>query len=216
MFVVFEGLDGVGKSTQVELLRDALDLRRIPREVVREPGGCEISEDIRSLLLAYRSEDMTEISSFLLFCASRAEVTKQVIVPALQKGLWVISDRYTGSSYAYQGLGNLLVLTLGSTILSILCRESALEVIPDVVFLLHDTDHERLLQFRQDHLKVTDPRDQESDDFYKRVLIGYNEYSSPEFKSYYPDYYKHIVVIPPYGTPEEVHQQVWDALKQLT
>jgi len=103
MFVTFEGIDGSGKTTQVELLR--AELERRGREVLatREPGGTELGEGIRQLLL--HGVDMTPWAEAALFAAARAELVAEQIRPALERGAWVLSDRYFDSSLAYQGVG---------------------------------------------------------------------------------------------------------------
>src|SRR6266508_525413 len=102
MFVTFEGLDGTGKTTQVELLRAQLESEG--REVVatREPGGTPVGERIRELLLG--GTEMAPWTEATLFAASRAELVEQVIGPALERGADVVCDRYIDSSLAYQGL----------------------------------------------------------------------------------------------------------------
>src|SRR3954469_8642143 len=101
MFITFEGIDGSGKSTQVELLRTALEAEG--REVVatREPGGTPLGEEIRALLL--RGPEMGPWPEAALFAAARAELVERVIQPALERGADVICDRYIDSSLAYQG-----------------------------------------------------------------------------------------------------------------
>lgn len=102
MFVTFEGVDGSGKSTQAELLRDALAAEG--REVVltREPGGTDVGEGVRELVL--NGPEMTPWAEAALFAAARAELVATVIRPALDRGADVIADRYVDSSLAYQGI----------------------------------------------------------------------------------------------------------------
>ena len=103
MFVSFEGVDGSGKTTQVELL--AAELREAGRAVVvaREPGGTPLGESIRELLLAGAA--ISPWTEAALFAAARAELVEKVVAPALERGAWVVCDRYVDSSLAYQGVG---------------------------------------------------------------------------------------------------------------
>lgn len=103
MFVTFEGIDGSGKTTQVELLRTELERRGEEVVATREPGGTELGEGIRQVLL--QGPGMTAWAEALLFAAARAELVAERIRPALERGAWVLSDRYFDSSLAYQGIG---------------------------------------------------------------------------------------------------------------
>ncbi|HPM04927.1 MAG TPA: dTMP kinase, partial [Candidatus Cloacimonas sp.] len=103
LFITFEGIEGSGKSTQVKLLVKALQKRNLPYLTTREPGGTEIAEAIRSILLNPLYANMTPETELLLYCASRAQHTAELIIPALENGSIVICDRYFDSTYAYQG-----------------------------------------------------------------------------------------------------------------
>ena len=130
MFVSFEGLDGAGKTTQVELLAEAL--LREGREVVatREPGGTPLGEELRRLLL--HAEDMAPWAEAALFAAARAELVHRVIRPALERGADVICDRYVDSSLAYQGIAR----ELGVEAVLALNRPLIGDAMPDRTFLL--------------------------------------------------------------------------------
>ena len=104
-FISFEGIDGSGKSTQAKLLIERLNSNSIETCFVREPGGTKISEEIRNILLDDRAEEISSRTEALLMCASRAQLTKNIITPELQAGKWVIADRYSDSTLAYQGGG---------------------------------------------------------------------------------------------------------------
>ncbi|RMF06307.1 MAG: dTMP kinase [Candidatus Neomarinimicrobiota bacterium] len=104
-FITFEGIDGCGKSTQVDLLAQRLQNQGISVLCVREPGGTEASEAIRNILLHRRDLLLTGRTEALLMCAARAQLTANKILPALAAGTWVISDRYSDSTLAYQGAG---------------------------------------------------------------------------------------------------------------
>ena len=105
LFISFEGIDGCGKSTQAQLLMDKLEKDGIIAMLVREPGGSTISEEIRKILLKTRSDTMSARAEALLMTASRAQLTKDTILPALEEGTCVIADRYQDSTLAYQGGG---------------------------------------------------------------------------------------------------------------
>lgn len=98
-FITFEGIDGAGKSTQIDVIESALKARGIEVVRTREPGGTPLGETIREKLLTVKMDPSTET---LLFFASRAEHIAQVIEPALARGAWVLSDRFTDATYAYQ------------------------------------------------------------------------------------------------------------------
>ncbi len=110
MFITFEGIDFSGKSTQISLLRQRLEEMGHDTLVVREPGGTVISEHIRALLLDPSFVHMDPVSEFLLFSASRSQLVREVIRPALNRGTLVIADRFFDSSTAYQGYGRGLEL----------------------------------------------------------------------------------------------------------
>ena len=105
VFISFEGIDGCGKSTQVQMLLSKLDQEEIKCKLVREPGGSNISEEIRNVLLKNRPESMDPRTEALLMTASRAQLTKEKIIPALESGTCIIADRYKDSTLAYQGGG---------------------------------------------------------------------------------------------------------------
>ncbi|MDX1253032.1 MAG: dTMP kinase [Gammaproteobacteria bacterium] len=104
-FIVIEGIEGVGKSTNLEFIRQELEAEGKRVVVTREPGGTPLGEEIRSLVLSHREDGMASDTELLLMFAARAEHLAKVIVPALAAGRWVLSDRFTDATYAYQGGG---------------------------------------------------------------------------------------------------------------
>lgn len=104
-FIVVEGIEGAGKSTQLETLRERLTAVGLPVVCTREPGGTPLGEELRELLLRPRAEGIAEDAELLLMFAARAEHIVRVIEPALARGNWVLCDRFTDASYAYQGGG---------------------------------------------------------------------------------------------------------------
>ena len=104
-FITVEGGEGVGKSTNIRELQSWLERRHIPYLLTREPGGTPLAESIRELLLDTREESVAGTTELLLIFAARAQHLAQVIEPALARGEWVICDRFTDATYAYQGGG---------------------------------------------------------------------------------------------------------------
>ncbi|HDK02598.1 MAG TPA: dTMP kinase, partial [Gammaproteobacteria bacterium] len=103
--ITVEGIEGVGKSTHLDFLRRSLEAHGITVTVTREPGGTPLGEGIRALLLDHRHDDMAQDAELLLLFAARAQHIARVIRPALAAGHWVLCDRFTDATYAYQGAG---------------------------------------------------------------------------------------------------------------
>jgi dTMP kinase len=198
VFVTFEGLDGSGTTTQTELLRQ--HLAEIGREVVatREPGGTELGERIRELVLAG-----TEISPWAeaaLFAAARAELVAEVIQPALERGVDVVCDRYLDSSLAYQGLAR----GLGVDRVLALNVNAIRGVLPDVTFLLLlDPD-----EARGRSGPPADRIEREGDDFLRAVDKAYRELGSI--------FAGRIVTIDASRPVDEVAKEVRDQLPRLS
>jgi dTMP kinase len=165
-FITFEGIEGSGKSSQIRLLADALKARGIKYILTREPGGPPISERIRALLLDPQNKEMSSETELLLYCASRAQHTSEVILPALASGVHVICDRYYDSSYAYQGAAR----SLDKEIIRILTAFSTYSTDPDRTFLL-DLPVEQSLSRIQD--RELDRLEQESLSFHVKVREQY-------------------------------------------
>ena len=132
LFISFEGVDGCGKSTQVKLLRDKIRSEGRKVELVREPGGLKISEEIRKILLNPDNSAMNFETEALLMTASRAQLTEEVIRPLLVKGFFVIADRFSDSTLAYQGGGRKLDLNILKKINSFATKN----LVPDITFLI--------------------------------------------------------------------------------
>lgn len=105
LFLTVEGAEGVGKSTNIAFIRSTLESKGIEVVVTREPGGTDMAEEIRAVLLKNRTEPVAENAELLLMFAARAQHIESLIKPALAAGKWVISDRFTDATYAYQGGG---------------------------------------------------------------------------------------------------------------
>ncbi len=104
-FITLEGVEGAGKSTAMQFIADHLTAKDIEFVRTREPGGTIIAEEIRKVILAHYPETMCPYTELLLYFAGRAQHVTEVIKPALAEGKWVVSDRFTDASYAYQGIG---------------------------------------------------------------------------------------------------------------
>ncbi len=104
-FITIEGTEGVGKSTNVAYVKARIEAAGIELVLTREPGGTALAEQIRSMILEPREEAIAVDTELLLVFAARAQHIKQVIKPALERGAWVLSDRFTDATYAYQGFG---------------------------------------------------------------------------------------------------------------
>jgi dTMP kinase len=207
LFITFEGNEGCGKSTQVPLL--ASRLRQFGRNVIelREPGGTPIGEEVRHTLKhSAHNEAMTPETELLLMNASRAQLVREIIEPALQSGHVVICDRFYDSTTAYQGYGRGLPLQVVKHI-----TDFAVGTIrPDITFLLQLPLEitEARLRDRQANLPfVRDRMEQADRAFFARVSQGYDTIAEQE-----PCRIKKIDGT---GDTTEVHQRIWEMLKPL-
>ena len=166
MLINFEGIDGCGKSTQIHLLKQYLEERGRMVQVYREPGGTSIAEEIRSILLDSKNE-VSAISELLLFSAARAQLVQEKILPALERGITVILDRFYDSTTAYQGYGR-SVLPIDEIIL--LNKMASHGLVPEITFYLR-ISQELALQRRKE--RAQDRMEMAGNDFYSRVLKGY-------------------------------------------
>lgn len=105
VFITFEGIEGCGKSTQVKIIASTLQERGLPVVVTREPGGCPIADQIRSILLDAKNTALVATAELMLYAAARAQHVQDVILPALKAGKVVLCDRFSDSTFAYQGYG---------------------------------------------------------------------------------------------------------------
>ncbi len=131
-FLTLEGLEGVGKTTNLDFVRAWLEERGIPFRVTREPGGTPLAEALRDLLLAPREEPVDPWCELLMIFAARAQHLNTLIEPALARGTWVLCDRFTDATYAYQGAGRGLPLESIATLEQLVQGELQ----PDCTFLL--------------------------------------------------------------------------------
>ena len=166
MLITFEGIDGSGKSTQIELLKNYLLSKGKQVLTFREPGGTPFAEKIREILLDHHIE-INAISELLLFESARADLTEKNIIPAIKEGKIVILDRYFDSTTAYQGFGRGLDLTF----IESLNKQATFYTIPDITFYLripYSVSLERRKQ-KIDRMELA------GDDFYHRLIDGYDK-----------------------------------------
>lgn len=178
-FLTVEGIEGVGKTTNLEFLRAALQARGLEVEVTREPGGTEVAEAIRRVLLAPELPAMHAHTELLLMFAARAEHLERRIKPALAAGRWVLCDRFTDATYAYQGAGR------GVTAARIAVLEEWVQggLRPDATVLLDAPAEVGLARARK--RGAEDRFEGEALAFFERVRACYLERAAREPQRYY-------------------------------
>jgi dTMP kinase len=195
LFISLEGVDGSGKSTQARLLVEALGPQTVP---IREPGGTDAAERIRELL-ADPSLELDPFAELLLFCAARADLTAQVIRPALEAGRDIVSDRFSDSSVAYQGAAR--GLGVGEVIS--LCDNATDGLWPDLTLLLRVDPEVGLGRAGgEDRLEA------EGLDLQRAVAEAYEEIAVIASDR--------VVVIDGTGTVEEVRERVMEAVRKAS
>ncbi len=168
-FLTIEGTEGVGKSTNLAFVRDWLCARGLDVIVTREPGGTPMAEEVRSLLLSKRDEPVDETAELLLVFAARAQHLAQVIKPALARGTWVLSDRFTDATYAYQGGGR----GLNKQVIEQLEQLVQGDLRPDLTLIL-DIDVESGLNRARQRGEL-DRFESETISFFERVRKAYQQ-----------------------------------------
>lgn len=174
LFITVEGGEGVGKSTNIEVIKSYLDRHEIPYILTREPGGTLIAEKIRRLILDSQEEDFDPTCELLLVFAARAQHLNQLIKPALESGTWVICDRFTDATYAYQGAGR----KLDSKLIASLEQLVQQELRPDLTVIL-DLDPEIGLQRARERGEL-DRIEQEAIEFFRSVRECYLQIASQD------------------------------------
>lgn len=202
MFLTLEGVDFSGKTTQARLLVDRLS-REQPVCFLREPGGTQISERIREILLDRKHLELTDEAEFLLFSASRAQLVAQVIRPALQRGEMVICDRYYDSSTVYQGYGRGLNLHSVRTINAFATGT----LVPDLTIFV-DIPVEEIERRKIAAGKGYDRMESSGREFFERVRAGYCALCADE-----PD---RVLRVDGMRPVETIHREILDIVARKT
>jgi dTMP kinase len=210
-FITFEGLDGCGKSTQLNRLAQVLEGEGIPVVTARQPGGTALGEQVRSILLNSRTQGLTDLAELALFFAARAQLIDDVILPSLDEGKFVLVDRFTDSSEAYQGGGRGLGSEAVLAAHKILCRNFN----PDMTVLM-DSDPSASVARARRRNKQTTARDgqeadenrfeQESREFFERVHETYLKIAAREAKRVY--------MVDARRDPDTVHAEIVREVKK--
>ena len=169
LFIVMEGPDGSGKTTQINLLKEYLEEAGYECLITREPGGTVIGEEVRQLILNPEHKEMSPVTEMLLYAASRAQLVHEVIGPALEEGKIVISDRFVDSSIVYQGIAR----KLGISTVSAVNAPGIGIYRPDGIFFMDVSEAEGLR--RKKEQKNLDRMEQEGIDFHHMVSEGYRK-----------------------------------------
>lgn len=171
-FITIEGVEGAGKSTLWRKLKSSLESSGIPCRFVREPGGTKLGETIRKILLR-ENLDIHPESELFLYAASRVQLVASIIKSSLERGEWVVADRYFDATIAYQGYGRGIELEVVKNV----AKMSTLNVIPDLTIIL-DIEPER--GFARINSRKKDRIESEGVEFMKRVRQGYLEIAKEE------------------------------------
>ncbi len=198
-FITFEGSEGCGKTTQVQKLAERLARSGVTHLVTREPGGTPIGETIRELLqFAPHNSSMTPETELFLFEASRSQLVREIIKPALERGICVIADRFFDSTTVYQGAAR----TLDRELIERLNTFAVGDCIPDVTFVL-DVDA-ATAKSRMQGPRKTDRMEQQPAEFYERVREGYRALAKREPSR--------VVLIDGSRTTDEIENEIWKIL----
>lgn len=201
IFISMEGPDGSGKSTQIELLKKYFEDKGVECVITREPGGTRISEDVRGIILNRDYTEMDYMTELLLYASARAQLVSEVILPALEAGKCVISDRFVDSSAVYQGIAR----GLGVETVYEINKYATRNRFPDKTFLL-DLPAEAGIARKKDQ-KELDRMEREALDFHERVAAGYREMAERD-----PE---RIVRIDATKSVEDIHETIVSAIEKM-
>lgn len=194
MFITFEGIDGSGKTTQIELLSEKLTEEGYKVSVFREPGGTEISEQIREILLDTKL-DIDPVTELLLFSAARSQLIAEKVVPLQKSGTIVILDRFYDSTTAYQGYGRESVALKQIRELN---KVASHDNEPDLTFYMKislEEAQKRTLKQQKDRMELS------GDEFYEKVIKGFDALSLTE---------KRFVTLDATAPQQKIHSKIWE------
>ncbi|MCK9329986.1 MAG: dTMP kinase [Candidatus Cloacimonetes bacterium] len=196
LFITFEGIEGCGKSTQAKLLAEYLQNNNHQVVLTREPGGTNISEQIRSIILDPKNTEMTPETELLLYLAARNQHTAQKIIPALNNKQIVISDRYYDSTFAYQGVARKInydkIIYMNSF--------ATYNLIPDITFIMDIPVYESIKRIMH---KKLDRLEQEPEEFHKNVRDAFLKLASKE---------KRFIILNGMQSIDTIHQEIIDII----
>jgi dTMP kinase len=199
VFIAFEGVEGSGKGTQLEMAKEWLEREGLDVMVTREPGGTELGERVREILLDHETGHVQPRAEALLFAAARAQLVTSVIRPSLAQGKVVLCDRYVDSSLAYQGWGR----SLGEQDVLTLNVWATQGLFPDLVVLLHLEPDAGLLR----SLEQPDRIEVESGEFHSKVADAYLKIAE--------EHPERFVVVDADASREEVHERVAESIRRV-
>jgi len=200
IFISFEGIDGCGKSTQVDLLIKKLNSLKIRSLLVREPGGSKIAENIRSILLDNANRLMSNETEALLMTASRAQLTREVIIPKLNEGFVVVADRFQDSTIAYQGGGRGLDISF----LEMLNLFATNHLIPNMTFYIDISAKEGLKRTISNEF---DRIENAGEAFQVRVRNEYLKLIKKEPQR--------VFLVDGTKTVTEIHEEIWSKIEKI-
>lgn len=201
LFITIEGSDGSGKTTQIELLKEKFEKAGQEIIVTREPGGTDISEKIRTLILDKENTKMAYITEAMLYAAARAQLVEEVIRPAVESGKVVISDRFVDSSLVYQGIARGLGIEKVAQINSYALGN----LNPDITFFM-DLSPAKAMERKIKQAEL-DRIESEKMDFHNMVYEGYKEIAKI--------YKDRIVIIDASKTISEIHSDICNKIEQI-
>lgn len=199
--ITFEGCEGSGKTTQVELIKQYLDSKKIEYVYLREPGGTKISEKIRKIILDVENSEMSSQAEALLYASARAQLLAEKVIPALNEGKLVVIDRYIDSSFAYQAYAR----GLGMDFISKVNTFAIENCMPDLTIFL-DISPKKAFE-RKGGEDKDDRLEQSGRDFHERVYEGYLSLSKI--------YKERFVKIDSMRSIEEIHSDIIDSINRI-